>query len=203
MFILTRSDQLENCEEKIYRVQDTLLEKEYLDAGYQRHERSYQLKYLHKEYVVLCPEFRNDTNGTEPIVLIPEFLLPGRPYPVYVYMYAIDLYSGAPEKGQRWAAEETRKQFGLESFAHTTLGRALKSFICIIGGDATASDEVDTQTLEGSKKNNFPTVQSTAPLRKQATRFFQGRLKAELQQIISICCGIAREWFKVYGCFLL
>jgi hypothetical protein len=118
-------------------------------------------------------------------------------------MYAIDLYSGAPEKGQRWAAEETRKYFGLTTFAHTTLGRALKSFICIIGGDATALDEAGTETPEDSKKSNFPTVQSTAPLRKQATRFFQGRLIAGLQQIISICCGIARKWFKLYGCFLL
>jgi hypothetical protein len=42
-----------------------------------------------------------------------------------VYLYALALYGSAPEKGQRWAAEETRKKFGLATFAHTTLGRAL------------------------------------------------------------------------------
>jgi hypothetical protein len=202
VFILTQAGRLEDCKDNIYRVQAPHLEDEYLSGGYSRHERSYQLKYLHKEYVVLCPEFRN---GTESIVLVPEFLVPGRIYPVYVYMYAIDLYSGAPEKGQRWAAEETRKQFGLVSFAHTTLGRALKAFIGIIGGNALTSDETDTQTPESDKKkNSFPTVQSTAPLRKKAVCFFQGRLiQAGLQKIISVCCGIAREWFKVCRRFLL
>jgi hypothetical protein len=202
MFILTQAGRLEDCEDKIYRVQAPHLEDEYLRGGYSRHERSYQLKYLHKEYVVLCPEFRNDA---ESIVLVPEFLVPGRPYPVYVYMYAIDLYSGAPEQGQRWAAEETRKQFGLSSFAHTTLGRALKAFICIIGGNVTQSHGSDAEMPEDGKSSNFPTAQSTAPLRKQVTRFFLFLLEAEagLQQVISICCGIVREWFAVYCCLLI
>jgi hypothetical protein len=201
MFILTQAGRLEDCEDNTYRVQAPDLEDEYLSGGYSRHERSSQLKSLHKGYVVLCAEFRN---GTESIVLVPEFLVPGRTYPVYVYMYAIDLYSKAPEKGQRWAAEETRKQFGLVSFAHTTLGRALKAFIGIIGENAMTSDETATEAPESDKKNSFPTVHSTAPLRKKAALFFQGRLiQAGLQKIISDCCGIAREWFKVCRRFLL
>jgi hypothetical protein len=204
MFILTRASRLENCEDKTYRVEDIQLEKEYLDAGYKRSERRYKLNDQYKEFTVICPEFRNAAKCAEPIVLIPEFLVPGRPYPVYVYMYAIDLYSGAPEKGQRWAAEETRKYFGLTSFAHTTLGRALKAFICIIDREAMEPYGGDTEMSEGGKKSNFPTVQSTARLRKQAKRIFQGRLiHARLREIISICCETARKWFKVYGCFLL
>ena len=51
--------------------------------------------------------------------------MPGRPYPIYVYIYGIILYSTNLEMGQREAAEKTRKQFGLETFSHTTLGRAM------------------------------------------------------------------------------
>ena len=205
MFILTRASRLEGCEDNIYRVQDTQLEKEYRDAGYQRYERRYKLKGQYKEFTVICPEFRNDTEGAEPIVLIPEFLVPGRPYPVYVYMYAIDLYSNASEKGQRWAAKETRKYFGLASFAHTTLGRALKVFIRIIGVDAAmAPDVAGSGTPEEGKKSKFPTTQWTASLRKQAVGFFQGKLaQAVHQQIISICCGLAGKWFWVCRRFLL
>jgi len=115
MFILTQAALLNTSNDNIYRVQDEELEKQYLDAGYQRFERSYKVKEQHKEFTVICPEFRNDTKDVPTIVIIPEFLVPGRPYPVYVYLYAINLYSSAPEKGQRQAAEETRKFFGLRN----------------------------------------------------------------------------------------
>ena len=90
MYILTRASLLENCKDNIYWVEDTDLEKQYLEAGYYRYERSYKIKEQHREYTVICPEFRNDTKGVDSIVILPEFLVPGRPYPVYVYMYAID-----------------------------------------------------------------------------------------------------------------
>jgi hypothetical protein len=107
MYILTRSGPLENNQNNMFRVKDPVLEEQYRKAGYQRYERSYKVKEAHKEYSVLCPEFRNEALGVEPVVILPEFLVPGRPYPVYVYLYGVDLYSNAPEKGQRWAAEET------------------------------------------------------------------------------------------------
>ena len=208
MFILAFAGQLENCKNNIFRVHDTALEQQYLDAGYRQYERSYIIKEQHKEYTVICSEFRNDAKGLESIVIIPEFLVPGRPYPVYVYLYAIDLYSGAPEKGQRWAAETTRKYFGLETFAHTTLGRALKAFIHVIGGgvdaDATPPEESSTPTPDGDKKPPFPGVQLTAVLRKQAAIFLRSMLaKTVRAQCIALCCGLAREWFVEYQRFLL
>ena len=97
MNILAQALQLENSENLVYRLQalephTAELEKQYRDAGYQKRERSYKIKYQHKEYTVICAEFRDDKNGGEPIFIIPEFLVPGRPYPIYVYLYAIDLY---------------------------------------------------------------------------------------------------------------
>ena len=102
------------------------LEVLYRNAGYLRYERTYKIIYMHNDYLVVCPEFRSGEKGVEPIVIIPEFLIPGRPYQIEVYLFAIDIYSTFPEKGQRWAAKETRKRFKLKTFSHTTLGRALK-----------------------------------------------------------------------------
>jgi hypothetical protein len=150
MFILTRGGQLENSKNNIYRVEDAALEKHYRDAGYQRHERRYKIKESYKEYIVICLEYRNEAMRAEPVVILPEFLVPGRPYPVYVYLYAIDLYSGAPEKGQRWAAAETRERFGLTTFAHTTLGRALRAFVRGINAlkpDKAAAEETSSDDV--------------------------------------------------------
>jgi hypothetical protein len=137
--------------------------------------------------------------------MIPGFLVPRRPYPVYVYLYAIDLYSSAPEKGQRWAAEETRKYFGLATFSHTTLGRALKAFARGLGSGAMEPDEADAEPPgPAEKKPGLPTAQTTEALRKQAAQILRGRLiRASRQQISAICCELARERFKEDRRFLL
>lgn len=221
MYILTQSQGFENPKNNIYHVQGTDLEKQCLGAGYQRYERSYKIRYKYKEYTVICLEFRDDKNGSEPIVIIPEFLVPRRPYPVFIYLYAIDLYSGAPEKGQRWAAAETRKQFGLASFAHTTLGRALKVFVrniektikvlsdnCIETSDnskgKSGAQKTNTEQCGMVKKPAFPTVQSTEALRKRAAQFLNGMLTRSVkQQTIDICYELVRKWFKEYCQFLI
>jgi len=229
MYILTQACQLETCEEKIYRDQSTSLEEMYLSTGYHRYERRYQLKCQHKEYIIQCPEYRKAEYSGLSIVVIPEFLVPRRPYPIYVYLYAIDLYSGNPEKGQRWAAEATRKRFGLQSFAHTTLGRALKALVRNLDAatEITESDGLDSASASTGEKieNNtgqkeaekesgrgngnrskacFPSVRSTEWLRKRAAEFLCGRLGcATMIQIIEAGQAFAMEWYKEYGRFLL
>jgi hypothetical protein len=203
MIILTHVDLLRNNKDSICQVQDTVLEDQYLSGGYERYERSYRIKEQYKEYTVICLEFRNDTDGAEPIVIIPEFLVPGRPYPLYVYLYAIDLYSSDPGRSQRSVAEEIRKFFGLATFAHTTLGRALKSFICVIDKcEKMPKDE--TAVEEEAKSSGFPTVKATETLRKKAASFLRDILvRTGLQQVVSAFCEMAEKWFMKYGHFLL
>jgi hypothetical protein len=205
MFILTQSGQLENSKNNIFRVQDAALEKQYRNAGYQRYERLYKIKESYKEYIVVCLEFRNDALGLEPVVILPEFLVPRRHYPVYVYLYAIDLYCSAPEKGQRWAAGETRKRFGLNTFSHTTLGRALKALARSIGENIQIPDEAGAAASGATPKEaGFPTVQTTETYRKQAAQFLRGGLiQAQQRQVAFIGCELAREWFQKHRRFLL
>ena len=203
MYILTRVEPLENCKYNICMAHDTEVEKQYLDAGYQVYERRYKLKSQHKDYTIVCPEFRKV--GAPPVVLIPEFLVPGRPYPVYIYVYAICLYTDMPEKGQRWAAEATRKRFGLTSFAHTTLGRALKSFVRCTGVEATAAVEDTGAVAPDSCKNVvFPKVRQTEASRKQAALILGGMPLWEGKgQFADASLSLARELFVEYGRFLL
>ena len=227
IYILTQTGQLENCEDKTFRVEAASLEEEYLNAGFQRYERSYQLKWQHMEYTILCPEFRSGEEGSLPVVIIPEFLIPKRPYPIYVYLYVIDLYSANPGKGQRWAAEATRKYFGLETFAHTTLGRALKAFVNSqetapkatesIGAEPTTngekiectgqektSKECAQQNCKQSGDIGFRSTGATRALRKRAAQFLCGSLlSVGLLKCIEIGKAFARKWFKEYGRFLM
>jgi hypothetical protein len=73
---------------------------------------------------------------------------------VYIYLYAIDIYSSNPDIGQRKAAEATRKQFGLIHFAHTTLGRALKAFAHNLEEIEDASENSPDETMAGSGKES-------------------------------------------------
>ena len=225
MFILTRADWLENCIDNIYRVQATDVEKQYMDAGYQRYERIYKLQYQYREFIIICPEFRNATEGAEPVVILPGFLVPKRLYPIYVYLYAIDLYSTNPNMGQREAAETTRERFGLESFAHTTLGRALKAFVHNVQAvekpteaypsDAPGSDRGEDECQdanaaravreeEENSQPSFPTTRSTYALRKHVAQILGGAAsQGILQQTITFCLELARTWFKGYRRLLL
>jgi hypothetical protein len=204
-YILTQAAPIENNKDNVCLVHDAGLEQRYTDAGCHRSERRYQVKDQHKVFAVVCPEFREDRSGGGPIVIVPDFLVPGRPYPVYVYMYAIDLYSGAPEKGQRWAAEETRKHFGLETFAHTTLGRAMKAFGRGIGAYADAPDgRPDAAEAGGAKRGGLPTAQATAAPRGRAALFLSGKLASgSREQFARSCCDLARDWFAAHCRFLL
>ena len=131
-------------------------------------------------------------------------------YPIYIYLYAIDLYSANLDKGQRWAAAETRKYFGLATFAHTTLGRALKAFVRHIeeenaDEDAFVDAVAETASSVLGKPVGFPTVQATAPHRERVARFLQGRLvgAAGPQQAAAVGCELARECFEKHRRFLL
>ncbi|MDR1489086.1 MAG: hypothetical protein LBS65_01175 [Desulfovibrio sp.] len=204
--ILTQSAPFENGKNNIYLVEDTELEDQYKSDGYRRYERVYKVKYAHKEYTVTCPEYRNDAKEPKTIVIIPAFLLPGRPYPVEIYLHAIDLYSRAPERGQRWAAEETRKRFGLETFAHTTLGRAMRAFVRKMEEPGMPREECgDGKEASGEgKPPSFPTKQSTRALRERAASLLQGLPPwVDRREAAEFCHRLAIARFKEYRRFLL
>ena len=224
MYTLAQIEPLEICNSIIYIVAAPWLDEVYLNAGYKKSERSYKLIYQYNEYTVLCSEYRSCKPGVSSVVVIPAYLIPRRPYPVQVYLYAIDLYSSNPAMGQREAAEITRKQFGLQHFAHTTLGRALKAFVRNIEeaseyrDDETYEPDVEgslqhagrTKSNEAKQKSDtrkqcgIPTTQTTASWRKLAARFLEVKKICRIpKQFIEACFKLAKEWFNEFCRFLL
>ena len=58
------------------------------------------------------------------LIVWPSFKLPYRPYPIFVYLYAVALYLSSGES-QRKTAAKTSKVFGMETFDHSTICRFL------------------------------------------------------------------------------
>lgn len=143
-YIIQQGVQIGNPENKTIDVLTSDQINNYLKNGFWLKERMYKLTSGHSQYTVVCWEIWKE-NDTEHSLILPEFLIPHRTYTVYVYAYAIALYSANPEKSQRAVAEETRKKFGLQTFAHTTVGRAMGELARILTGLAPA----DGRTVTG------------------------------------------------------
>jgi len=124
-YIIQHGIGIDNLENKTINVLTPKQIGEYIQNGYSYRDRVYKLTIGHSQYEVVCGEiWRKD--DIEHSLAIPAFHLPHRTYCLHVYAYAINLYRTKPSMGQRAVAKETRKKFNLKTFAHTTVGRALK-----------------------------------------------------------------------------
>jgi hypothetical protein len=137
----------------------------------------YALLFGRDGYEIICP--KRQVGGIEYLV-VPKLLIPGRPYPVYVYLYGIILYSTNPKMGQRAAAEKTRKRFNLDTFSHTTLGRAMKRLEIRI-----KSLKNKPQVDEPLPKNSglFPSVEHTLERKNTIISFIIEAAGLDIHQI--------------------
>jgi hypothetical protein len=124
-------------------------------------------------------------------LIIPSFLIPHRIFPAYVYAYAINQYGSNPQMSQRKVAEETRKKYNLKTFAHTTVGRAMKALTEALR-ETAAIDSETTKAARITEQNEinagiihterFRTVQDTKPQREIVNSVFTGGLKDYIRQ---------------------
>jgi len=121
-YIITPDIKIENTKSNIINVLTPEEETDYINAGYEIKERIYKITIGHRQYEVICSEIWKK-DESEHCLIIPAFLIPRRPYPIYVYIYAINLYSSDKKQSQRDVAEKTKKYFGLKTFSHTTIQR--------------------------------------------------------------------------------
>lgn len=175
---------------------------------------------------------KNDP-GSEPRVYLPAYKLPHRPYPLGVYLYAIWLYGSNPSLGQRKVAGETRKLFGLETFSHTTLGRAMSAMAGMIDekenvsqrpaatknpspaleehnmadnkGEPWAVPIILAHTVDKKReKKRFPNVADTRGSRCRIADFLKARLKPpEEGAWMEACSELALAWYWEKKCLLL
>lgn len=128
------------------------------EEGYIIKYHSRSIEYRHRVYDIQVPEiWRADAYDTPHMVILPEYLLPRKWYPIQIYLYAINEYCNGRSMSQRKAAEKAIKLFGLTTFAHTTLGRALKRLYKVIG-DIEKAQSISPEVVEGSDTTDEDTA---------------------------------------------
>ena len=166
LIIIHDKMRIESRDEKIINV--PLPEANGTDNWRETGQRAYKLQCGREAYEIHCPEVQTE-NGR--VLIVPTLIIPGMRYPVYVYIYAVTVYSANPEMGQREAAKLTKEYFGLETFSHTTLGRAMKKVEALIadGAEGTGSESA-TQQREARR---FPSVEEMQERKKAVLSYIK------------------------------
>jgi len=161
--IITTNRRIKTTTKRVLDVLKKERKQQYRRENATIRKRAYHILCGRCVYEIICYliQYSKEQNANKYLV-IPEFLIPRRPYPIYVYLYAMVLYSSDPKMSQREAAEKTRKRFDLEKFSHTTLGRAMKKLEARIKekeNEPKQAGEAKESAQPGAKC--FPSVELT------------------------------------------
>lgn len=118
---------------------------------------TYRLILNFREIFIECPVIVKDNYPS--IVVFPAFKLPYRPYPCFVYFYAVALFlSGI---SMRKAAASTAKRFGILNFSHSTISRAFSKMdgnfpmlLSLIPFDTDVINLISNMSLPGRPKSS-------------------------------------------------
>jgi len=115
-------------------------------SGYEYKFQNQTVEYMHRRISVRYLTVSNPHTYIN-VSLIPWFMLPGRPYPVFVYAYAEWHYEKSEQKSMRLSAYAAGKIFGVDSFNKSTLSRVRKDkkFQNIHTDRALGADELSCQ----------------------------------------------------------
>lgn len=83
-----------------------------------------QIDYMHQHVTITFLQVSNQLSDKK-IVLMPWWMLPGRPFPIFIYVYAIWHYRVTDGKSLRLSAEATGKLFGI-SINRSTICRNIE-----------------------------------------------------------------------------
>lgn len=99
--------------------------KEWKSRGFRSTYRTQPLDYMSVRVIIKYLEVSNPCTGVS-ISLMPWFMLPGRPYPVFTYFYALWHYANSQQKSMRLSAMVTEEIFGIKGFSKSTISRSMK-----------------------------------------------------------------------------
>jgi hypothetical protein len=173
----------------------------------------YQIEYI-EHHEIICPRY-TFADGTY-VVLLPWFLIPGRPYPAQIYLYACELYSSNPDIGQRGVAKATRSKFKLSTFSHSTVSRSFRSFeeakkrtldskfgeevaICGTGLPMliAAAPKTVSKSAKVDSEKRFRSTVDTLTRREAMCGFFPKFISgAKRSEIESISIQFMEDWYK-------
>jgi len=223
--ILTSTERIKNKGIRTFKVLSPKLEQLYISEGITVREHKFKVQTGRIDIEVVCPGIDDEENSDEAYIIVPEFLIPRRPFPIYIYLYAIATYCLNPKMGQREASKRTRERFGLKTFSHTTLGRALRKLESLLmQHEGITNDIGEAIEKSGEKAGNFPIVDQMKNRKEKIAAYLKkasaddASLKQEASQqckrpnysvlpyvgaFIDACHNIVNYTFLKYHCLLL
>jgi hypothetical protein len=84
------------------------------------------IEYMGCRTIIAYPQV-NGGKGSLSISLTPWFMLPGRPYPIFVYLYMICHYINTGQESQKDSAAAAGELFGIDQLNKSTVCRSLKA----------------------------------------------------------------------------
>jgi hypothetical protein len=107
---------------------EQLMEKQWAGQGLITTRHSQQVDYMHIKVSITYLKVRNPENKNNmSISLLPWFLLPNRPYPVFLYIFAINHYYSTDKKSLSQTAAAAGKLFGVKGLNKSTVSRSIKA----------------------------------------------------------------------------
>ena len=94
-------------------------------AGLSVTHHSQQIEYMFQKKIITYLQIANPLTGMK-ISLIPWFMLHGRPYPIFTYIYAVWHYCITGRTSQQTSAAAAGRVFGIDKFSKSTLCRNIK-----------------------------------------------------------------------------
>ena len=143
-------------------------------------------------------------------ILRPYFIIPGRPYPVIVYLDAILLYIKG-EMNQRQVAETIKQKYKLTTFSSSTLSRAFRSTIT----DILKKQNIHIDTLIETEKvdnienhisaNLIQKIKANAKIKITIiTNFFEAMPENIFSDgMVTACKLFVKAWFQAFSKYWL
>jgi hypothetical protein len=143
-------------------------------------------------------------------ILKPYFIIPGRPYPIIVYLDAILLYKKG-EMNQRQVAETIRQKYKLTTFSSSTLSRAFRSTIKDILKKQNfnidtllETENVDNIENHISANRNKKIKANTTIKISIITNFFEKMPENIFSDgIVTACKLFVKAWFQAFSKYWL
>jgi len=174
----------EGCKYLEFQVFSKEREKELTDsckqAGLIIKHHHHQMEFMKKVFTITYPQISSPGGGMA-VSLIPWFMFPDRPYPIFVYLYANWYYLNTGQTSLAKSAKVTGELFGIDSLNKSTVCRSLKAFSHFLDLSQADRPLFDKEFKPGSDKDlieRIPEILRRCPSIESLKEEYQDKIKS-------------------------
>jgi hypothetical protein len=196
LIITLTNTEFNNAGNEIYTIKPEELQLLRSMGVISKKNKIYTISFNYRDFQLHCPLLEFGPGKT--VVIWPSFKLPRRPYPCFIYLYAVTRYL-TTKMSMRLVAEEVRKKFGLQTFSHSTISRALKKLIQQVSNH---QERIMNMTLQNTEIEPARRKNRDDSFHRKAATLLKA-LFPVLTHTISYGCSLAYLFYNLTAQFIL